>query len=137
MPLPPGLGGSPDGAPPSLPGNPAGGPVGPGSSPALAPGGGSGNEAAADALIKGLMPALYKTLLAYPVGSKKAKAVLNAVRALQSTFPADEDMEVVPAAIQRAAMANRPGGPPTPPPGLAPSKPPMMPPATAGGMPPI
>ena len=116
---------------PALPGNPMGGPAGPGAPPMTAPGGGAGNEAATDALVSGVMQTLYKALQAYPLGSKKQQAVLNAVRALTANFAKSEQQGLVPAAIQQLAMNTRPSGPmanaPMPP--IAPAPP-------GGGAPP-
>ena len=114
---------------PVLPGNPAGGPGGPGGSPALAPGAGAGNEAAADASIKAVLPVMHKALSAYPVGSKKYAAVLNALRALTANFGKEDQSAMVPAAIQQMALAAKGGGPlsqPAAPPGLQPAPVPGM-----------
>ena len=112
---------------PALPGNPMGGPSGPGAPPMASPGGGAGNEAATDALVSGVMQTLYKALQAYPLGSKKQQAVLNAVRALTANFAKQEGQALVPSAIQQMAMNAKPSGPmanapmppipPAPPPG--------------------
>jgi hypothetical protein len=96
---------------PGLPGNPMGGPGGPGGSPMASPGAGAGNEAATDALIAGVMQTLYKALQAYPLGSKKNQAVLNAIRALSANFAKQEGQQLVPAAIQQLAMNAKPAGP--------------------------
>ena len=108
----------------------AGGPTGPGASPALAPGGGAGNEAAADALIQGILPAMHKALSAYPVGSKKYAAVLNALRALTANFGREQTQGLVPAAIMQMAQAAKGGTPMSaaPPPGIAPAPAPGAPP---------
>lgn len=92
----------------------------------MAPGAGAGNEAAADAVVKSLIPGLHKAMAAYPVGSKKYAAVLNALRALTANFGREESAPMVPAALQQLAMANKGGGPMqgAPPPGLAPAPPP-------------
>lgn len=114
---------------PALPGNPAGGPGGPGASPAMSPGAGAGNEAAADALVKAILPGMHKALQAYPVGSKKYSAVLNALRALTANFGKEDQGALVPAAIQQMASAAKGSAPlstPTPPPGIAPAPPPGM-----------
>jgi hypothetical protein len=99
------------------------------------PGAGAGNEAATDALIAGVMQTLYKALQAYPLGSKKNGAVLNAIRALSANFAKQEGNALVPAAIQQMAMAAKPGGPmanaPMPPISNAP--PPGMPPLGGPG----
>ena len=120
---------------PALPGNPMGGPSGPGAPPMASPGGGAGNEAATDALVSGVMQTLYKALQAYPLGSKKQQAVLNAVRALTANFAKQEGQALVPSAIQQMAMNAKPGGPmanaPMPP--IAPAPPPGGPPPGAGG----
>ena len=111
---------------PALPGNPMGGPSGPGAPPMASPGGGAGNEAATDALVSGVMQTLYKALQAYPLGSKKQQAVLNAVRALTANFAKQEGQALVPSAIQQMAMNAKPSGPmanaPMPP--IAPAPPP-------------
>ena len=120
---------------PALPGNPMGGPAGPGASPMTSPGPGAGNEAATDALVSGVMQTLYKALQAYPLGSKKQQAVLNAVRALTANFSKQADAGMVPAAIQQLAMNARPGAGPlanAPPAPIAPAPPPA---AGAGGPP--
>jgi hypothetical protein len=93
------------------------------------PGPGAGNEAATDALVSGVMQTLYKALQAYPLGSKKQQAVLNAVRALTANFAKQENAGLVPSAITQMAMNARPGGGPlanAPPPPLAPAPPPGM-----------
>jgi hypothetical protein len=92
----------------------------------MSPGAGAGNEAAADATIKALIPGLHKAMAAYPVGSKKYAAVLNALRALTANFGREESTPMVPAALQQLAMAAKSGGPMqgAPPPGLAPAPPP-------------
>lgn len=122
---PPMTSGGPMPPKPPLPGNPAGGPVGPGATPALAPGSGAGNEAAADAMIKAMLPGLHKALGAYPVGSKKYGSLLNAIRALSSNFGKEDQGSLVPAAVLQMAMAARGGGPlsAAPPPGLQPAPP--------------
>jgi hypothetical protein len=118
-----------------LPGNPMGGPAGPGAPPMTSPGAGAGNEAATDAMVAGVMQTLYKALQAYPLGSKKNGAVLNAIRALSANFSKQETNQLVPSAIQQMALAAKPQGPlanaPMPPLSLAP--PPGM---GAGGPPP-
>jgi hypothetical protein len=110
-----------------LPGNPMAGPGGPGGSPMTSPGAGAGNEAATDALIAGIMGTLYKALQAYPLGSKKNGAVLNAIRALSANFAKQEGQALVPAAIQQLAMNAKPAGP------LAGARPPGIMPAASGG----
>lgn len=101
------------------------------------PGAGAGNEAATDALVSGVMQTLYKALQAYPLGSKKQQAVLNAVRALTANFAKQENQGLVPASIQQMAMNAKPGGPlaNAPPAPLAPAPPPGGPkmPALPGG----
>jgi hypothetical protein len=125
---------------PTLPGNPMGGPPGPGASPMTSPGPGAGNEAATDALVSGVMQTLYKALQAYPLGSKKQQAVLNAVRALTANFAKQENAGLVPSAITQMAMNARPGGGPlanAPPPPMAAAPPPgMVGPGKAPGAPP-
>ena len=125
MPMPGGIPGKPPlGKAPVLPGSPMGGPAGPGATSMTAPGAGAGNEAAADAQIKASLPTLHKALAAYPVGSKKYAAVLNALRALTANFGKSDTESIVPAAIQQMMMnAKGPGAgaPPMPPPGLKPA----------------
>lgn len=97
---------------PKVPGDPVtGGPMGPGSSPATSPGPGAGNEAAADAMLKAIIPAMHKALSAYPVGSKKYAAVLNAIRALTANFGKENQQPMVPAAILQMAQAAKAGSP--------------------------
>ena len=124
---------------PSLPGNPMGGPPGPGASPMTTPGGGPGAEAATDAKVAKVMETLYAALQAYPLGSKKQQAVLNAVRALTANFAKQADAGQVPPAITQMALNPRPanaapmppmappGGPPGAAPGGAPGAPPEPP----------
>lgn len=116
---------------PMLPKNPMGGPSGPGAAPMAGAGGGAGNEAAADAQIAATMQVLYKALQAYPLGSKKNAAVLNAIRALSSNFGKQEDQKLVPAAIQQMAMASKPAGPMS-----SATMPPIAPAPPGGAMPP-
>ena len=116
-----------------------GGPAGPGASPMTSPGPGAGNEAATDALVSGVMQTLYKALQAYPLGSKKQQAVLNAVRALTANFSKQETAGMVPASIQQMAMNARPGAGPlgnAPPAPIAPAPPPGAGPGAAPGGPP-
>jgi hypothetical protein len=124
MPTPPMTPGGPMPPKPMLPGNPMGGPNGPGAPTMTAPGHGAGNEAATDALVAGVMQTLYKALQAYPLGSKKNQAVLNAIRALSTNFAEQKTQALVPAAIQQMAMNSKPGGPmanaPMPPISVAP-----------------
>jgi len=128
-PMPPMTPGGPLPGKPSLPGNPMGGPPGPGASPMTSPGAGPGNEAATDALVSGVMQTLYKALQAYPLGSKKQQAVLNAVRALTANFAKQQDAGLVPSAVAQMAMTNKPGGP------LGAPMPPLAPPPPPGGAP--
>lgn len=124
MPMP---GPTPPGSTPApLPGAMAGAPPHPGSSPVTAPGGGAGNEAAATAQIKAMMPAFYTALSAFPTGSKKNSAVLAALQALKPVFSDAEQKNLVPAAIQQMAGAASQGGPMAKAvaPGLAQSPPP-------------
>lgn len=108
---------------PTMPGNIAGSPPGPGASPVTAPGGGAGNSAAAISQVKAMMPALYKTLTAFPPGSKENRAVLSAIQALNPIFAESGGGGggMVPAAIQQMAAAAKAGGPAAsaPAPGLA------------------
>lgn len=127
---PGGPGGGPaPGQPPMTPGAIQGGPAGPGSSPAMSPGPGAGAQAQADAMIKAVMPAFHKALSAFPIGSPKYKALLNAVKALADAFGAEEDGAMVPSAIAQLAQQARRGQPQRPgvPPGQAPpgGQPPM------------
>lgn len=122
MPMPP----MPSPAAPSspvMPGAMAGAPPHPGSSPATAPGSGAGNSAAAVAQVKATMPVLYKTLSAFPPGSKENKAVLSAIQALNPIFAESGDKALVPAAIQQMAQAAKSGGPlaSAPAPGISPA----------------
>ena len=97
---------------PRMPGNPiAGGPSGPGATPAMSPGAGAGNEAAADALIKAIMPTLHKALSAYAVGGKKYQSVLRALQALNANFGREQTQPLVPAAIMQLAQNAKSGGP--------------------------
>lgn len=90
-----------------------------------APGGGAGNTAAAVAMLKAIMPALYKVLMAFPPGSKENNAVMRALTALGPVFGKAEEQNMVPSAIAQLAQAAK-GGPlaAAPPPGISPSKPP-------------
>jgi len=124
--MPGGIPGKPPlGKAPVLPGSPMGGPAGPGATSMTAPGAGAGNEAAADAQIKAVLPTMHKALSAYPVDSKKYKGLLNALRALTANFGGSSATEsIVPAAIQQMAMNAKGQGqgmPPMPPPGLKPA----------------
>ena len=76
-----------------------------------APGAGAGNEAAAVASVKAIMPQLYRALTAFPPGSKQNKAVLSAVQALNPIFSAEPGSALVPAAIQQMAQQAKAGGP--------------------------
>jgi len=102
-----------------MPGNMAGGPGGPGASPATSPGAGAGMQATADAMIKAVMPAMHRSLSAYPIGSPKYKSLLKAIQALSEGFGEDRDNGLVPSAIMNLAnQAKSPRGkPPMPPPG--------------------
>lgn len=114
---------------PMLPRNPAGGPAGPGGSPALAPGDGSGNQAAAAAKIKAILPALHDALNVYQVGDKQYQAVLNAIRALAPLFGKESNDNMVPSAMKSMMAASQPKGPMAqmgPPPGLSPGGPSPM-----------
>lgn len=121
-----------------MPGSLAGGPSGPGGSPVAASGGGAGNKAAADALVKAMIPGLHKALSAYPPESKEYKAVLRALSALTANFKGAEEESMVPAALLQLAQAQKGGG------GRAPAQPPMpikaappVPPGGPGAMPPV
>ena len=91
----------------------------------MSPGRGAGNEAAADAMIKAVIPALHKAMSAYEIGSKKYAAVLNAIRALTANFGKEQQGAMVPAAIMQMAQAAKSGGPmgTAPPPPIAPQEP--------------
>lgn len=104
-----------------MPGSPTGGPGGPGATPMLSPGGGDGNKAAAVATIKGIMPALYKGMMAFEPGSKENQAILRALSALSPIFGKAEAANLVPAAMRQLAQAGpQPGGlASAPPPGIA------------------
>ena len=113
---------------PVMPGTPAGAPPGPGASPVLSPGGGAGNQAAAMASLKAMVPLVHKVLLALPVGSKEYKTVHRIIGDLNQLFTGANDATsqgLVPAAIQQMAVAAKGGANPRPPaPGLAPALPP-------------
>lgn len=114
-------------AAPSLPGNIAGSPAGPGASPVLAPGAGAGNQAAAGAILKGIIPALHKGLMAFPVNSPQYKAVDKALAALTPVFGQATDQNLVPAGILQQANAAKAGTTP-----LAAAAPPLAPAAPPG-----
>lgn len=107
---------------PAMPGNTAGAPPHPGSSPVVAQGGGAGNNAAAVASIKAVMPLMYKSLTAFPPGSKENKSLLSAIQALNPIFAEAEGKNLVPSAIQQMAQTAQSGGPlaGAPAPGIAP-----------------
>lgn len=121
----------------AMPKSPFGGPSGPGASPALSPGHGGGNEAAAAADIKGVIPLLTKHLMSFPIGDKRRQALMNAVRALESNFGKSSEEDLVPAAMQRMAKAAQPGsglqGHNMPPPGMMLGGPSPMGGSPAGG----
>lgn len=110
---------------PQLPGTPAGAPQGPGASPMASPGGGAGNQAAAVAMLKGVVPIMYKLLAAFPFGSKENSAVQRALTALSPIAGKTEEDSLVPSAIQQMALAAK-GGPlkNAPPVGISPAAPP-------------
>lgn len=116
---------TPTAMPPQLPGSMAGGPGGPGGSPVAAPGGGAGNGAAATAMLKAIVPTLYKIAQAYPFGSKENSAVMRALTALTPIAGKSEEDSLVPSAVQQMALASR-GGPlkSAPPVGLSAAAPP-------------
>jgi hypothetical protein len=91
------------------------------------PGAGAGNTAAANAIVKSVLPALHNALNAFPVGDKKYKAVMKAVQVLGTEFGQSEDKNLVPAGIQQMAAAAQKGGPVVnaPAPGLAAAAPKM------------
>lgn len=100
----------PNAATATMPGSPAGSPAGPGGSPMAAPGAGAGNQAAAIAQLKAIVPLLMKTLSALKVGSEEWSAVADAVKSLGKIVGKTEEDSLVPAAVQQMAMAAR-GGP--------------------------
>ena len=116
---------------PKLPGNMAGSPSGPGPSPALSPGAGAGNQAAAGAIIKSVIPALHQALMAFPVNSEPYKAVDKALSFLTPAFGVSNEKNLVPAGILQMANAAKSGATPlagaapplksAPPPGAAPA----------------
>ena len=112
----------------------AGSPSGPGASPALSPGAGAGNNAAAGAMIKSVIPALHQALMAFPVNSEPYKAVDKALAALTPAFGVSNEKNLVPASILQMANAAKSGSTPlagaAPP--LAPAPPPGQP---SGDMP--
>lgn len=110
---------------PSLPGSIAGGPAGPGASPVASAGGGEGNQAAAVAMLKSVVPVLYKLMAAFPFGSKENSAVSRALTALSPIAGKTEENSLVPSAIQQMALAAK-GGPlkNAPPVGISPAAPP-------------
>jgi hypothetical protein len=77
----------------------------------MSPGQGAGNEAAADALIKAVMPTLHKALSAYQVGGKKYQSVLRALQALNANFGREQAQPLVPSAIMQLAQNAKAGGP--------------------------
>src|SRR5258708_15974834 len=113
------------GSAPVMPGTPAGAPPGPGASPVLSPGGGAGNQAAAMASLKAMVPLVHKVLLALPVGSKEYKTGHRIIGALNQLFTGANDatsQALVPAATQQIAVAAKVGPNPRPPdPGPAPA----------------
>ena len=96
----------------------------------MSPGAGAGNEAAADALIKAIMPTLHKALSAYQVGGKKYQSVLRALQALNANFGREQSQPLVPAAIMQLAQNAKQGGP-----GAGQAPPPIAPRAPEGGTP--
>lgn len=113
----------PAGPPPgAMPRSPTGGPEGPGASPMLSPGSGAGNQAAALAKIKGLVPMLINSMLAFSVGSKEFQQVQRAVESLSSLVGKAQVTNMVPAGLSSMAMQARKGPMQSaPPPGIAPS----------------
>jgi hypothetical protein len=101
----------------------SGGPSGPGASPITPAGAGAGNEAAADAVIKAIIPALHRAMSAYPIGGKKYTAVLNSLRALTANFGKEQQESMVPAALLQMMQASRSAtpGPGQPPPAMRPA----------------
>lgn len=87
-----------------------------------APGGGAGNAAAAVAMLKAIVPTLYKLQSAFPFGSKENSAVQRALTALSPIAGKTEEDSLVPAAVQQMAMAAK-GGPlkAAPPTGVSPA----------------
>lgn len=95
-----------------LPRSISGGPSGPGASPVTPTGAGAGGEAAADAVIKAIIPALHRAMSAYPIGGKKYTAVLNSLRALTANFGKEQQESMVPAALLQMMQASRSAAPP-------------------------
>lgn len=122
---------------PMMPKNPMGGPGGPGGSPMASGGDGAGNEAAADTLVKAVIPALVKALGAYPVASKKWKNVNRALTSLVAEFGKSNTDNMVPAALQQMASASKGASPlsSAPPAGIAPAAGPGGPPPGADASP--
>lgn len=92
-----------------LPGSTAGSPPAPGGSPVASPGAGAGNQAAAVAMLKAVVPTLYKLLGAFPFGSKENSAVQRALTALSPIAGKTEEESLVPAAVQQMALAAKGG----------------------------
>lgn len=89
------------------------------------PGGGAGNQAAATAMLKSIVPTLYKLLAAFPFGSKENSAVSRALTALSPIAGKTEENSLVPAAIQQMALAAKGGQLKSAPPvGISPAQPP-------------
>lgn len=89
-----------------------------------APGGGQGNTAAAAAMLKAIVPTLYKLQAAFPFGSKENSAVSRAITALAPVAGKTEE-SLVPSAIQQMALAAKSGQMHNAPPiGIQPAAPP-------------
>lgn len=114
---------------PTLPGNVAGTPPGPGASPMVSPGAGHGNQAAASAMLKSVIPQLHQALMAFPVNSPEYKSVDKALAALTPAFGQSQGSNLVPAAILQQAQAAKTGS--TPLAGAAPPLSPAPPPQAA------
>ena len=103
-----------------MPKSPVGGPGGPGGSPMMSPGGGAGNKAAATQQVKAVIPALLVASMAFEAGSKEQQALLRAISSLNPMFGKAEGQNMVPAALQSMAAANKQGPmSAAPPPGLS------------------
>jgi len=118
--LPQAMGGAPAGVPPKpgIPGNIAGGPQGAGPSPIASSGDGAGKQAAADAVMMRITQEMLRALSAYPVGSDKQQAIMDALKPMMKLFSRAASAPLQPVAAQ--AMAQQTGKPmETAPPGTA------------------
>lgn len=107
-----------------MPGSPTG-TTGLGASPMVSPGNNAGSIAAAKAGVKAAAAMLMKFLPAFPFGSKEFKDLQSALKNLSTIVGDSSEKDIVPAAIQQMAMANK-GGPMNnaPPVGITPAAPP-------------